>query len=194
MITDATGAPAPTLGDDHLRLRALTPDDAEPIHRLFASEESTRFWSHRPLADRDAGARWIAERLAEADTRVDWVVEHAGAAVGVCFFSDLSPENRRAEIGYAIAAGSQGRGFATGAVGLALAHGFDTLSLHRVEADVDPRNTPSLRLLERFGFVAEGRLRDRWQVTGEVQDTILLGLLEPDWRRVAFRPTNGEQP
>jgi RimJ/RimL family protein N-acetyltransferase len=61
-------------------------------------------------------------------------------------------------------------------------HAFGTLGLHRVEADVDPRNDASLRLVERLGFRREGHLRERYFVAGEIQDSVIYGLLAPDWR------------
>jgi RimJ/RimL family protein N-acetyltransferase len=68
----------------------------------------------------------------------------------------------RAEIGYSLDPKFQGQGLASEALRLALAHAFDTLRYRRVEADVDPRNVPSCRLLERLGFRLEGLLRARW--------------------------------
>ncbi len=62
-----------------------------------------------------------------------------------------------------------------------LDYAFSVLDLHRIEADVDPRNTASVRILERLGFQREGYLRERWQVNGEVQDSLFYGLLRPDW-------------
>jgi RimJ/RimL family protein N-acetyltransferase len=62
-----------------------------------------------------------------------------------------------------------------------LGFAFDVLDLHRIEADVDPRNVPSIRTLERLGFQREGYLRERWQVNGEIQDALFYGLLRPDW-------------
>ena len=70
-------------------------------------------------------------------------------------------------------------------------HAFGTLNLHRIEADIDPRNVASARLLERLGFVREGLLRDRWIVGGEVSDSALYGLLERDRR--ANTDTGGSQ-
>jgi ribosomal-protein-alanine N-acetyltransferase len=59
---------------------------------------------------------------------------------------------------------------------------FDELRIHRIEADVDPRNDASMGLLERLGFRREGYLRERWFVNDEIQDAAFLGLLAPDWR------------
>jgi RimJ/RimL family protein N-acetyltransferase len=47
---------------------------------------------------------------------------------------------------------------------------------------VDPRNENSLRLLDKLGFRREGLLRERWNVAGEIQDTVFCGLLAKDWQ------------
>lgn len=60
-------------------------------------------------------------------------------------------------------------------------HAFGEIGLHRIEADVDPRNEASLKALRRLCFVEEGRLRERWRVGGEPPDSVLLGLLAPEW-------------
>jgi RimJ/RimL family protein N-acetyltransferase len=62
-----------------------------------------------------------------------------------------------------------------------LGYAFHILDLHRIEADVDPRNQASIKTLERLGFQREGLLRERWQVGGEIQDSLFYGLLRRDW-------------
>ena len=58
---------------------------------------------------------------------------------------------------------------------------FRTLGLHRIEADIDPRNDGSRKLLGRLGFASEGLLRERYFVGEEITDTELFGLLASDW-------------
>ena len=62
-----------------------------------------------------------------------------------------------------------------------LRHLFDGMGLRRIEADIDPRNLASCRLVEKLGFVREGTLRERWQVNGECADSALYGLLRRDF-------------
>lgn len=101
--------------------------------------------------------------------------------IGTCTLYHLDRRNRRAEIGFALAREHWGRGLMQEALVALLGYAFDTLTLHRIEADVDPRNAASLRLLERLGFVREGFLRERWLVGGAVQDSVILGLLRLEW-------------
>jgi len=103
------------------------------------------------------------------------------AVIGTCTLFRFEPRHRRAEIGYSLRSDHWGRGLASEAVSLMLDWAFRTLGLHRIEADIDPRNDGSRRLLQRLGFASEGVLRERYFVGDEVSDTELLGLLASDW-------------
>ena len=63
-----------------------------------------------------------------------------------------------------------------------LDYAFDDLGLHRLEADIDPRNEASARTLERLGFVKEGFLRERWIVADVISDSAVYGLLRREWQ------------
>ena len=71
--------------------------------------------------------------------------------------------------------------YAREALTVLLDHAFSSLGLRRIEADVDPRNQGSLNTLEALGFRREGYLRQRWRVAGEIQDSVLMGLLASEW-------------
>ncbi|GAA2718074.1 GNAT family N-acetyltransferase [Micromonospora olivasterospora] len=51
-------------------------------------------------------------------------------------------------------------GFGTDAARVLLRWAFDTLDLSRVQAETDTRNVASARVLEKLGFVREGKLRE----------------------------------
>jgi RimJ/RimL family protein N-acetyltransferase len=55
------------------------------------------------------------------------------------------------------------------------------MRLNRIEADIDPLNRASARVLERQGFVMEGLLRERWIVGDLKSDSALYGLLARDY-------------
>jgi RimJ/RimL family protein N-acetyltransferase len=52
----------------------------------------------------------------------------------------------------------------------------------RPSLDADPRNQPSITLLERLGFRREGLLREHYFAAGEPQDALFFGLLAREWR------------
>ena len=180
----ALAAP-PALHGSRVRLRAPRSDDAGALFALFSDPAVMRYWSRPPMTERAEAeaqlARWEAGFASRAG--LSWAITSAGAdeAIGTCSLFRIDPDHRRAEIGYALRADHWGRGIAREAAALLLDWAFGPLGLHRLEADVDPRNTASLRMLRRLGFASEGLLRERYFVAGEVADTEMLGLLARDW-------------
>ena len=105
--------------------------------------------------------------------------------IGTCTLVRFDLENKRTEIGYARHRGEWGNGYASEALRLLLTWTFDDFGMHKIEADVDPRNVGSISLLERFGFVREGLLRERYQIGGEIQDSLMFGLIKHEFVRQA---------
>jgi RimJ/RimL family protein N-acetyltransferase len=60
-------------------------------------------------------------------------------------------------------------------------HVLGPMALRRLEAEIDPRNTASARILRRLGFVQERLLRQRWFSKGELPDSEHYGSLREDW-------------
>ena len=178
-----------------LTLRPLTDSDADDLFAIFSDPRVMRYWSTPAWTDREQALRMVAsdrESLAERrDLRLGLVRHDIGRVVGTASLFKIDPGNRHAEIGYGLAFEQQGSGLMNEAlnalVDLAFDHRagapFDDLLLHRLEADIDPRNAASATSLERLGFRLEGTLRERWWVAGEVSDSGLYGLLRPDWLR-----------
>ncbi len=112
---------------------------------------------------------------------------------GTCTLFNVDLGNRRAEVGFALSRNAWGHGLATEALEVLIKFVFDTLDLHRLEADVDPKNERSLQVLERQGFRREGYLRERWHQLGNFHDTVLLGLLQRDWSRTSMAQPGGQR-
>ena len=189
----------PPLTGRGVRLRQLTQADAADLFDVFSDPLVMRYWSRDPF--RHLGeARQLIEDIDAGwrrDTLYQWGIEPdaAGRIVGTTTLFQLSMAHRRGEIGFALGSAWWGRGLAKAAVECLIDHAFHALDLGRLEADVDPRNAASLGLLERLGFQREGLLRERYRVAGEVQDSVILGLLRAQWtpcgQRVVSRPPPG---
>jgi ribosomal-protein-alanine N-acetyltransferase len=59
--------------------------------------------------------------------------------------------------------------------------GFIELNLHRIEALVAADNTPSVKLLLRYGFTKEGTMREDYVVEGKNEDSDCYSLLKWEW-------------
>lgn len=90
-----------------------------------------------------------------------------------------------ASLGYWVGERFARQGVMTEALLLVLDFLFVDLGLHRVEAATLPHNTASRRLLEKIGFVEEGRGRGYLRIAGQWQDHVLYALLAEDPRGAA---------
>ena len=181
----------PTLTAARVALRSLTEDDVPDLFGVFSDAEVMRYWDSPPLksvADASALFREIREGF-ETRRLFQWGISDlpSDRVIGTCTIWRVDRAHRRAEIGFALGRPHWGKGLAAEALGVLVAFAFQELDLHRLEADVDPRNDRSLGLLERHGFKREGLLRERYHVDGEIQDAVVLGLLRWEWSRAAGR-------
>ena len=99
--------------------------------------------------------------------------------LGVHFPAD---DQHQAEIGVTVAPGHQGRGVGSEAVVAVLGHLFGPLQKHRVCASVDPRNQPSIALLERVGMRREAHFRESLWFKGQWVDDLVFAILESEWK------------
>ncbi|MGH9882532.1 MAG: GNAT family N-acetyltransferase [Pyrinomonadaceae bacterium] len=177
----------PTINSSRLTLRWLFADDVDALYRIFSNAEVMRYWSTPPLADRNAASDLLAEihDCFKNGTVLKWGIARRmdNAVIGTATLFHLELSNRRAELGYCLDRAEWGKGYMNEALNALLAYAFETLDLHRIEADVDPRNSNSIRTLERLGFQREGFLRERWHVNGEIQDALFFGLLRREWKK-----------
>lgn len=176
-----------TLRTHRLLIRPLSPGDDADMLRIFSQERTMTYWSCEPLTSLEEARRMLQQEIecAEAGRCVNWalVLADSGAMIGKAGFFDYDKVHRRAEIGYVIDPAHWGRGLATEAVARVIEYAFDELRLHRIEADIDPGNEASLAVMEKFGFRREGYSAHRFFVHGSWHDSVILGLLEPDYRQ-----------
>ena len=179
----------PRLPAGRLVLRPLRPADAEALFAIFSDAETMRYWSSSPWTSlTQADALITSAQLGNADgsaLRFGLEIAASGQLIGTCTLYSFSSSNRRCEVGYILGRAYWGHGYMTEALPALLAHAFGALGLNRVEADIDPRNEASARLLERLHFKKEGFMRERWIVNGEICDTDYYGLLRADWLAAA---------
>jgi ribosomal-protein-alanine N-acetyltransferase len=108
-------------------------------------------------------------------------VRDSGAMAGVIVIdSIIRGRFQSGSLSYGAFAGAAGRGYMSEGLGLMLRFAFGELRLHRLEANIQPANQASLRLVGRLGFRQEGyspamlfidgawRDHERWAITREM--------------------------
>jgi RimJ/RimL family protein N-acetyltransferase len=175
----------PTIDTSRLSLRWISAADVDDFFAIYSNLEVMRYWSTPPLPDRDAAGKLINEIHESFEGReiLKWgiALRSDDTLIGSVTLFHLDFTHRRAEIGYALGRPYWGKGYMQETLKAVLGYAFKELNLHRIEADVDPRNIASVKTVERLGFQREGYLRERWQVNGEIQDALFYGLIRPDW-------------
>jgi len=178
----------PTLTTDRLTLRPFVADDAWDVERLAGMREVADTTLNIPHPyPVGAATAWI-ERQApalEAGTGVTFAIVETKTSqlVGAIGLMHIVREHRRAEIGYWIAPDRWNNGYATEATRRILDFGFESLSLHRIEARRFERNVASGKVLLKAGMQQEGIERDWAMKWDRFENSVVYSILESEWRR-----------
>jgi RimJ/RimL family protein N-acetyltransferase len=166
----------PIIATPRVVLRWIAEDDVDSLYEIFSDPQVMRYWSTVPLPNREAAAELQREIAAgnESERSFKWglALRDSNVVIGTTTLFNLSLDNGRAELGYAMGRAYWGKGYMSEALKALVSHAFEVMELRRLEADVDPRNAASIRMLERLGFQREGFLSERWHVNGELQDAL----------------------
>jgi len=160
-------------------VRDWTAADKLALLRLANNRDVWRNLTHRfphPYTDADADS-WF-ERLAQKTVSTNWAIEVDGqAAGGIGMDPGEGVYAKSARFGYWLGEPFWGRGIMTAAVRATTRHIFDHFDLVRLEAPVFEWNPPSMRVLEKCGFVREGVLRKSVEKDGQIIDAVIYALL-----------------
>jgi RimJ/RimL family protein N-acetyltransferase len=148
------------LASPRLILRRFRPEDLDRFVAYRADPEVARYqsWENFTRAD---GVQFIDEMATQhPDTPGQWFqiaieLKATGEMIGDCAVHVLSNAPHDAEIGFTLAPAFQGHGYATEAVGCLLDYLFNSRGKRRVLAITDVRNTPSIDVLGRLGFLLD---------------------------------------
>ena len=127
---------------------------------------------HRPWVTAPCDSAAFARHLARFDSVAHhgFVVEADGQLAGAINLTNIvRGAFCSGYLGYYAFAGFEGRGLMTAGLNAVVRHAFTTLGLHRVEANIQPRNLASIALARRCGFQLEGysprylKIGGRWR-------------------------------
>jgi aminoglycoside 6'-N-acetyltransferase len=175
------------LAGERVLLRRFQLADVAEFVAYRSCAEVARFQSWDAPYPREEGERTIRQMMGEdPDTAGEWfqfavALRPAGQLIGDCAARPHADDPRQCEIGFTIAPGYQGRGYATEAARLLVGYLFGRRGKHRITASCDPRNAASAAVLERLGMRREGHLRESTWAKGEWTDDLLYGLLRHEW-------------
>jgi RimJ/RimL family protein N-acetyltransferase len=147
---------------ERLEMRPFVAADAAVLAAYRSDPDVARYQSWDAPYALETARRFVARQSTfDGPVPGDWVqmaMSLEGRLVGDVAVR-LDDDGSVATIGYSMTPAEQGRGLAREAVGAVVGRLFDGLAIHRAQADLDPANVPSARLLEGLGFEYEGTSR-----------------------------------
>jgi RimJ/RimL family protein N-acetyltransferase len=176
---------------ERLLLREFVAEDWPAVLAYQSDPRYLRLyaWTERSAEDVQAFVQMFLDYQREQPRRKYQLaieLRAEGRLIGNCGIRKPSADAHEAEMGYELAPDYWGRGYATEAARAVLTFGFEQLGLHRVSADCLAENMASAHVLEKLGMQREGRLRENQWIKGRWRDTLLYGMLEPEWRSASL--------
>lgn len=164
-----------------LMLRELSETDGPAfLAAVAASRDLHHPWVSPPTDVEGFLALLFRSWREDQASYLAWCGQHL---VGVVNVNDIvRGQLESAYLGYYGFRPCTGRGWMRHALGLAIDRAFDVHGLHRLEANVQPANERSRRLLAGLGFRLEGYSPRYLRVAGEWRDHERWALLADEWR------------
>ena len=173
---------------ERLILRRFEGSDLDAFHAYHSLAETARFLpgpakSYTQSMERvgryanfvfEKEGDWVALAIESAD-------EAESGLQGEVVLKWL-PGRGQGEVGWALAPGARGKGYATEAAAAMLRLGFEELGLHRIEARLDELNTASAEICCRLGMRQEARHVDKWHYKGQWATELIYAVLADEWR------------
>lgn len=182
MINDSYFINFPELETDRLSLRKLQLTDAQAIQFIRSNNEVMRFMDSDHQNTIEDSLRFISsgEEVFNKKEGLFWAVINKDSKefMGDFSFWRIDRKNARAEIGYTLKPQFWGKGYMKEAMCEIISFGFQELGLHSLEANINPANDNSRKLLLAMGFQKEAYFRENYYFDGKFLDSEIYSLLE----------------
>lgn len=106
-----------------------------------------------------------------------------GSRIGQIFHSPRGPHFI---LGYKLLPSERAKGHCTEAVKIIVDYLFLSNNIVRIQAETNPRNIASQRVLEKAGFRREGLIRKSIFVKGKWEDSLLYSILREEWKNQKY--------
>lgn len=171
--------PFPVFETDRLVLRKISMDDAEELFVLRTNQDAMRY-INKPLPKSINEVKELINRMNEITERIQWAIslKDNPTLIGTIGYHRIEKEHYRAEVGYMILPKYWNKGITSEAMTKVLDFGFNEIGLHTIEANINPANEISQKLLKKFNFIKEGYFRESYFFDGTFLDSEIHSLVK----------------
>ncbi len=146
---------------DRLTVRKFTPDDHDDLADILTDVEVTYFEPYETFTKEAC----VQEAINFSNSNEFYAVVLDEKVIGKIYFSDKRYGSY--EIGYTFNKAYQGNGYASESIKGMMKYAFSTLSVRRIFAEIDTRNSKSIKLVERVGMRKEAEHKELFPRKGE---------------------------
>ncbi len=174
----------PQLESKKLLYRNFNLEDSDEIFLIRSNDKVMTYLDtakHNSVEDSKKMIEAVIESY-KNKTGINWAIikKESKAFVGYFGFWRIIAEHCRAEIGYALKPEFWGQGIMAETLNTMIEFGFNVLKLHSIEANVNPENLASIKVLEKAGFKKEAYFRENFLFENRFLDSVIYSLLEKD--------------
>lgn len=174
----------PNLETKRLYLTEFVKSDAEELFKMRSDERVLKYLDRDPHKSVEESELMIEKMISTYNSKegINWIIREKDSlnVTGYIGYWRLIRENLRAEIGYAMKPEYWGDGYMQESLTKVIDFGFKEFCLHSIEANVNPNNLSSIKLLEKSGFRREAYFKEDYFYKGKFLDSAIYSLLETD--------------
>ena len=179
--------PFPVITAERLLLRKVNMKDVNEIFFLRSDERVMKFIDRTPAKSVEEASDFVKNilTLEENNEAVTWAITLNGKTklIGTICYWSIQKAHFRAEVGYVLHPEFWGKGIMQEALEEIIKFGFNSMNLHSIEANVNPGNEASIKLLERNNFRREAFFREKYFFDGKFLDTAIYSLLASEFKK-----------
>lgn len=171
----------PLLETQRLILREICENDIEFLFKLRSNPTVMKYIGKHPMRNIHEAIEMyeLIKNNQKENKGITWVIElkKTKTVIGNIAIWRIDAEHHRGELGYMLLPEYFNQGYMNESLHVVLQYGFHTINLHSFEANINPFNTDSKRLLEKNNFVKEAHFKENYFFNGQFEDSAIYSLL-----------------
>tara|TARA_B100000809_G_scaffold266334_1_gene328568 strand:- start:1600 stop:2157 length:558 start_codon:yes stop_codon:yes gene_type:complete len=184
MINESFFNTYPKLESERLIYRALLKSDAKDILSIRSNDEVMNYMDSDKHESIEKSEKFIEHGIDTYAKKLGffWAIieKSTGELIGDFSFWKIDHKNNRAEIGYSLKSQFWGKGYMNETINQLVKFGFEDLNLHSFEANINPENNSSRKLLLKAGFNKEAYFKENYYFDGKYLDSEIYSLVKSE--------------
>jgi len=172
------------------QLKLLTEEYFKDVYSWNIAEKHFEQYTCRPLKSQESYDEYVNKMMDSIDSKKEKnhilvKKDDYSMPLGKIKLFEYNPRNHSAEFGYYLPEHNRNMG-----LGIIILEQFINISfadndykLNKLYATTASNNIPSIKMLERYGFTLDGRLREHYWINESKYDQCVYSILKSEWKR-----------